>query len=152
MAWDLFIMRLPTGLTNIDDLPKDHVSKPMGRRAALIRKLASLLPGLTFDEFGCATIAKPGVGSIEVILGTDDPVHVVSLSARGSDGVIPMVTAIAKVLGGRAVDASSPSGLFDPESAGRSLERSMKYAARVRGAKPKSARKTGAKKRKPSAR
>lgn len=145
-------MRLPKGLINIDDLPPDHVSKPMGRRATLIRKLAALLPGLQFDEFGCASIAKPGVGSIEVILGTDDPVQLVSLSTRGSEGAIPMVTAIAEVLGGRIVDASSPSGLFEPATAGQSLKRSMSYAAQVRGAKPKPTRKTAAKKRKPSAR
>lgn len=152
MAWDLFIMRLPKGLTNIDDLRPEHASKPMGRRATLVRKLAAVLPGLEFDEFGCATIAKPGVGSIELILGTDDPVHLVSLSARGSKGVIPTVTAIAEVLGGRVVDASSPSGLFEPEAAVHSLERSMKYAAQVRGAKPPPTRKAAAKKRKRSPR
>lgn len=152
MSWDLFVMRLPKGLTNIEDLPPDHEAKPLGRRSALVRKLGVIVPGLEFDEMGGATVAKPRVGSIEIFLGMDDPVPSVMLAVRGSKDVVPMVSAIVDALGGRAIDASSPSGLFDPETAAQSLQCAMKYAVKAAAPAGRTKKKSVAKKRKRSAR
>jgi hypothetical protein len=152
MSWDLFVMRLPKGLTNIEELPPDHVAKPLGKRASLIRKLHALVPGLEFDEAGGATVAKPRLGSIEITLGRDDPVQSVMLAVRGSKHVIPMVAAIVDALGGRAVDATSPSGLFDPKTAGKSLGSVKAYAGKVVASARKTRKKSAAKKRRRSTR
>lgn len=70
------------------------------------------------------------------ILGTVVPVHSVILAVRGTNAVIPMVAAIVEMLGGRTVDASSPTGLFNPRTAADPLEQSDRYKAKALASNP----------------
>jgi hypothetical protein len=100
-------------------IPEGFTPKPLGAQAKVIKAIRAVLPGILFEHGFAAVESKHG--TVEIDIGHEDPVACVALSCRGNEGILPLVRALVKALGGRAFDTSSDSGIFDPDAAAMSL-------------------------------
>lgn len=112
MSWDLFVLRLPEGVSDVDQLPDDFESDSIGTRASIIEKIENAIPGTDFSDPSWGKIDGAGY-SIEVNVGHEDDVTSFALHVRGGEFAICVVKDILDSLGLQAIDPSSPSGLFD---------------------------------------
>jgi hypothetical protein len=119
MSWDLFIQSIPAKYTRRAAIPEGFTPKPLGAQAKVIKAIRAVLPGILFEHGFAAVESKHG--TVEIDIGHEDPVACVALSCRGNEGILPLVRALVKALGGRAFDTSSDSGIFDPDAAAMSL-------------------------------
>jgi hypothetical protein len=119
MSWDLFIQSIPAKYTRMAAIPEGFTPKPLGAQAKVIKAIRAVLPGILFEHGFAAVESKHG--TVEIDIGHEDPVACVALSCRGNEGILPLVRALVKALGGRAFDTSSDSGIFDPDAAAMSL-------------------------------
>jgi hypothetical protein len=119
MSWDLFIQSIPAKYTRMAAIPEGFTPKPLGAQAKVIKAIRAVLPGILFEHGFAAVESKHG--TVEIDIGHEDPVPCVALSCRGNEGILPLVRALVKALGGRAFDTSSDSGIFDPDAAAMSL-------------------------------
>jgi hypothetical protein len=128
VSWDLFVMRLPDGVDNVDELPTDFVPEPMGTRAEVLDAIVGLVPSADFSDPTSLVINGPGF-SIEVSV-TEDPVRTFTCSARGDEAAIPIIVGIIGQLGATAFDPQSDGGTFTIESATTSFRRWSEYRDR----------------------
>lgn len=149
MSWDIFIQSIPKKYKSMAEIPEGYEPKPLCANAAAVKAVRSVLPGIVFGQ-GFAAVQCDD-GTVEIDLGIEDPVMCVMLACRGGEGILPLVCALVKALGGRAFDTFSDSGIFDPDAAAMSLATFNAY--RAKAAAPK-ATKTAkrAKAAKPTAR
>lgn len=119
MSWDLFIQSIPAKYTRMAAIPEGFTPKPLGAQAKVIKAIRAVLPGILFEHGFAAVESKHG--TVEIDIGHEDPVACVALSCRGNEGILPLVRALVKALGGRAFDTSSDTGIFDPDAAAMSL-------------------------------
>lgn len=120
MSWDIFIQQLPAAISSVRDIPDDFEPDPLGTRAEVIARIRSHRREFAPDADGFALVETEH-GSIEIDIGAADHVQSVMLSARGGSDVVPVVSAIVGAFGGRALDPSSETGLFDETAAARSF-------------------------------
>ena len=130
MSWDIFIQRLPKKITSINDIPDDFEPPALGAKAKVMKSIRTVFRDLPFGEDGYVSLEVQG-GSIEIDIGPDDPVYCVMLAVRGEEAVVGPVAAVVDSLGGQAIDVSSPTGLFDAETAARSLAANQVKAKKV---------------------
>lgn len=130
MSWDLFVQRLPDGITAVDQIPDDFVPGPIGTRASIIKAIQEAVPGADFSDPSWGRIDGPGF-SIEVDTGDDGELTSLALHVRGGDLAICVIEDILGCLGLRAVDGTSPSGLFDPVVSQDGFRRWRDYRNRV---------------------
>jgi hypothetical protein len=50
VSWDLFVMRLPKGITSLEEIPKDFVPESLGRRDDLVATIKTVVPGANFSD------------------------------------------------------------------------------------------------------
>lgn len=144
MSWDIFIQRLPKKITSINDIPDDFEPPALGAKAKVMKSIRTVFRDLPFGEDGYVSLEVQG-GSIEIDIGPDDPVYCVMLAVRGEEAVVGPVAAVVDSLGGQAIDVSSPTGLFDADTAARSLAANQEKAKKVTKKKATSKAKAKAK-------
>lgn len=141
MSWDICIQDLPDGIVSVDDIPDDFVPRELGPREAIISAVQAAAP-IVLNAQGRGCIELQG-GSIEVNVGEEDPCARVSLLVRGDDSVLEHIVAIVDVLGGKALDPGSDSGMFDREKALQSLHAWRTYRDQaVQATAPKASKKS----------
>lgn len=116
MSWDIFVQHLPSGVDSVGDVPEDYVPGPLGSRDAIISAILSVAPASDFRDPSWGKLEGPGF-SIEFSLGEHQIVTGFAMHVRGGDLSVQVVQAILKVLGLRALDPGSPTGIFDPDGA-----------------------------------
>ena len=133
MSWDIFVMDLPADAATMDDIPQDFEGRVLMSRWALIEGIKQVVPDADFSDPTWGHIDGPDY-SIEVNVGDDDPLTGFAFHVRGDgDTAAGIVAAILRHFGLRAVDSSSDTGLFDPESAVESLRHWRAYRDHVVG-------------------
>lgn len=132
VSWDLYVMRLPKGISTMDDIAKDFRPAPLGRRDELIGKITALVPDADFSDPSWGLIDGPGY-SVEVNIGKEDLVDSIALHVRGGDLVIGLIADLLDRLDAGAVDPQSDSGIFHRDEAIESLGRWRAYRDRVVG-------------------
>lgn len=130
MSWDLFVQQLPVGITTVDQIPDDFRPGPIGSRASVIRAIEDLVPGADFSDPSWGKIDGPGY-SIEINTGHDVELTSFALHVRGGDLAIWVVKDILDSLRLRAIDGTSPSGLFEPAASLDGFRRWRDYRDRV---------------------
>jgi hypothetical protein len=90
------------------------------------------VPDADFSDPTWGRIEGPGY-SIEVNIGSEDPVQGFAFHIRGGDMAAGIVADILETLGFRALDPESDTSLFDPAEAVESLRRWRSYRDQVVG-------------------
>ncbi|WP_431032950.1 hypothetical protein ACQYWQ_06535 [Streptomyces sp. P6-2-1] len=104
MSWDVLVLRPPDGCAALEELPQDATGLPLGPRADVLTALAGAVPDADLSDPAWGVLEGPG-WSIELNIGSDEPVGTVMLHVRGGgDDVLPVVLRIADALGARALD------------------------------------------------
>ncbi|MFZ4575467.1 MAG: hypothetical protein ACOYN0_13800 [Phycisphaerales bacterium] len=119
MSWDLFIQSIPAKYKTMSEIPEGFTPKPLGSQTKVIKAIRSVLPGILFEQ-GFANVNSDD-GHVDIDMGLENPVHCVALTCGGGESILPVVRSLVAALGGRAFDASSDSGIFDPDAAAMSL-------------------------------
>lgn len=121
MSWDVFIQHLPEGARNVGDIPIDFVPGPIGRRGEIVAGIRDVFPDVDFSDPEWGRVDDDGF-SIEISISAADPVMNFALHVRGEHSAAGAVAALLHRLGVRALDAQSPTGIFDADAPGQSIE------------------------------
>ena len=114
MSYDIFVQDLPARALSIEEIPADFVPGPIGPLARIRDVIRAVVPGLTFNDAGWATIEEAEY-SIEVNLGTDDPVQSFAFHVRGTEVGLYLVAEILRSLALRALAPGTETGFFSLE-------------------------------------
>ena len=128
MSWDIFVQDIPGAARSIADIPDDFEPSPIGSRSHILEAIRCIAPFAEFPNDSWARLDAPCV-SIEISLGTDDPVMSFAFHIYGGECSAGVVTDILTRLELRALDPTSDSGIFEPARACESLQRWQQYRA-----------------------
>ncbi|KAB2350347.1 hypothetical protein [Actinomadura rudentiformis] len=118
MSWDVLVLKAPGEVVGVDELPKDFDPGPIGSLRDVLDRLRRHVPLIDLSDPTWGRMESEN-WSIEVNIGSDDPVESVMLHVRGGgDDVVPIVVETARILGCRALDVSSGEFLSDGDTAG----------------------------------
>jgi hypothetical protein len=130
MSFDVFVQDLPPDIQAVAEIPDDFKPRSLGPRSGLIDAIRRVVPAAVFDKAGWAAIEGPNY-SIDVNLGTADPVQSFTFHVRGANEALFIVADILDALGLRALAAGSESGLFTLGTAAPAYAAWRAYRARV---------------------
>ena len=125
MSWDVFIQHMPASALRFADIPEDHVPLPLGTREEVLAAIGAVFPNADASDPTWPTVETPAF-SIELGVGSDDPVTTVALHVRGDDSVVPFIAQLIDRLGARAID-SWTGEFFDADTAVESIQRWRAY-------------------------
>ena len=132
MSYDIFVLDLPADITDVDQIPADFKAGHLGPRAAIVDAIRRVVPEAAFDETGWASIDGADY-SVEINLGTEDPVDSFAFHLRGGEEALFVVANILDTLGFRAVAPGTESGLFTLGTATQAYARWRAYRDHVAG-------------------
>ncbi|NNF14047.1 MAG: hypothetical protein HKN72_12525 [Gemmatimonadetes bacterium] len=117
MSWDIYVQDIPDDVMSVEDMPDGFLPRPLGRRSDVLAGIRRAAPDIRFADDQWGSIEGPGY-SVEVNIGSRDPIQSVALHVYGGDQSVYLVHDILAALNARAFDPSNPSGIFSlPESA-----------------------------------
>ncbi|MER7891697.1 hypothetical protein ABTX15_17895 [Micromonospora sp. NPDC094482] len=107
VSWDVLIFDAPAHAGSVDQLPQDFNPPPLGTGPDVRQRLRGNLRDLDLSDPAWGHLVGP-TWSIELNIGSEDPVDSIMLHVRGSgDDVLAVVARIVASVGGRALDISS---------------------------------------------
>jgi hypothetical protein len=107
MNWDVLVFHAPDDVAAVDEIPSDFDPPALGPGAHVRQRLRERLSGLDVSDPACGMLAGP-TWSIELSLGSEDPVRSIMLHVRGGgDDVLPVIAQIAEAVGARALGISN---------------------------------------------
>jgi hypothetical protein len=110
MSWDIFAFDLPKDASSVRDISRDYRPAPLGDRGDLKRRIAGAFPRVRFSDDSWGSI-DAGAFSIEISLGSVDPLVSVAFHVRGDDGELVrdaaggVIAEILEKLNLRAIDS-----------------------------------------------
>lgn len=120
MSWDVFLFDAPVHAKSVDEIPQHFDPPPLGTGTDVRQRLHENLRDLDLSDPAWGRLVGP-TWSIELNIGTDDPIDSIMLHVRGDgDEVLAVIAQIVGSVGGRALDISTGEFLTgDPaETAG----------------------------------
>ncbi|MFD8821955.1 hypothetical protein ACFV1C_06305 [Streptomyces sp. NPDC059605] len=118
MSWDVFLLRLPDDITSVQEIPADHTPAPLGRRDDVLAAVARAVPEADLSDPGWGTLSGP-TWSIELNIGSNDPVESIMLHIRGSgDDVLTPVFRLAESLRCGVIDCTDGEVIAPGQSSG----------------------------------
>jgi hypothetical protein len=130
MSWDLFVQDIPVGVHSIADMPAEYSPRPIPSRDEIIRIVRLVAPFADTSDPSWVRIDAPEA-NIEISIGHEVPLMGFALHVRGGENSVGLIADILDRLNLRAFDPGSNSGLFDIDTARRSLERWRSYRDEV---------------------
>ncbi|MEU4777367.1 hypothetical protein [Micromonospora sp. NPDC023633] len=107
MSWDVFIFKAPPHANLIDELPKDYEPPVLAAASDVRQRLVDSFRDVDLSDPAWGHLTGP-TWSIELNIGSDDPVDSIMLHVRGgSADVLTVIARIAACVGGRALDTST---------------------------------------------
>ena len=104
MSWDVHIFSPLADVRAADERTKESDFPPLGSASEVRRQLLETVPRLDLSDPTWGDLESP-TWSIEVGLGSDDPVRSIMLVVRGTgDDVVAVIAKIANAVGGRVFD------------------------------------------------
>ncbi|MGW3493099.1 hypothetical protein [Streptomyces sp. NPDC001020] len=98
MSWDVLLLRLPDDVTSMQCLPDEYEPTPLGRRDDILATVTRAVPEADLSDPTWGEILGP-TWSMELNIGSEDPVDSVMLHIRGSgDDVLTTVFRLAEAL------------------------------------------------------
>ena len=125
MSWDVFIQHMPASALRFADIPEDYTPLPLGSAAEVVAAIKAVFAEADASDPTWLPVETPAY-SIELGVGTDDPVSTIALHVVGDDSVVPKVAELIDRLGARAID-SWTGEFFDAETAVDSIRRWRTY-------------------------
>jgi hypothetical protein len=114
MSWDVLLLRLPDDVTSMEGVRYED-AMPLGRKPWVLDAVRRVLPGADLTDSEWGSVFGPS-WSIELSIGSDDPVESIMLHVRGSgDDVLAPILRLTAELGCRALDSSSGALISSPE-------------------------------------
>ncbi|MCT7351173.1 hypothetical protein N4P33_03180 [Streptomyces sp. 15-116A] len=114
MSWDVLLLRLPDDVASMGDLPGDFTPAPLGPAQDVLAALRRAVPEVDLTDPAWGELTGPG-WSMELNIGTDDPVVTLMLHIRGGgDDVLVPVFRFAEALDCRVLDLAK-GDLATPE-------------------------------------
>jgi len=126
VSWDIFLQDLPKDASQVEEIPEDFVSQPLGARTEIIEKILRIEPRTDFSKPAWCRINLPSC-QMEISLGESEQVKTIALHVHGGELAAGVVAAIVDAVGCRALDAGSSSGFFDRDAAQQSYNRWRTY-------------------------
>lgn len=106
MSWDVLLLRLPDGITSVQDIPDDCTPPPLGRQQEVLTAVSQAVPEADLSDSTWGELLGP-TWSIELNIGEEDPVNTIMLHIRGSgDDVLTPVFRLADALGCKVFDCT----------------------------------------------
>jgi len=107
MSWDVLLLHLPADITSAHDIPDDYTPPPLGRQHEVLAAVTRAEPEAGLSDPTWGDLSGP-TWSIELNIGSEDPVDSIMLHVRGSgDDVLARVFRLASALGCKALDCST---------------------------------------------
>jgi hypothetical protein len=114
MSWDVLLLHLPDDITSAQDIPDDYAPRPLGRLHEVLATVSRAEPEADLSDPTWGDLTGP-TWSIELNIGSEDPVDSIMLHIRGSgDVVLASVFRLADAFGCKVLDCSS-GDLITPE-------------------------------------
>ncbi|MFI9821653.1 hypothetical protein ACIHFC_14455 [Streptomyces sp. NPDC052013] len=118
MSWDVLLLRLPGDVASTGDLPGDFTPAPLGPRQDVLAVLRQAVPEVDLADPAWGELTGPG-WSMELNIGTDDPVVTLMLHIRGGgDDVLVPVFRFAEALGCKVLDLAEGDLITPEDTAG----------------------------------
>ncbi|MFE1203675.1 hypothetical protein ACFW5V_18505 [Streptomyces sp. NPDC058762] len=106
MSWDVILLHLPDGVTSAQGIPADYIPAPLGRRGDVLAAVTQVVPDVDLSDPEWGELSSR-TWSIELNIGSEDPVDSVMLHIRGSgDEVLTPVLRLAEALRCKALDCA----------------------------------------------
>ncbi|MFJ8668225.1 hypothetical protein [Streptomyces sp. NPDC093600] len=106
MSWDVLLLHLPDDVTSMEEIPADYTSPPLGRRNDVLAAVTQAVPEVDLSDPAWGELLGPA-WSIELNIGSEDPVDSIMLHIRGSgDDVLTPVLRFAEALQCKALDCA----------------------------------------------
>ena len=103
MSWDVMVMRIPEGLTSLDEISEDF-DEPLCGLREVGPTLLSVFPDLDLSDPTWGILEGDDF-SIEFNIGDEDPCDSIMLHVRGGDGALTPIRALCATTGWAAIDA-----------------------------------------------
>jgi hypothetical protein len=104
MSWEVLLLRLPGHVTSMEGLRDDEGTPPLGPKPWVLDAVRQALPESDLTNPKRGQVEGPG-WSIELILGSIDPVDSIMLQVRGNyDDALAPIFRLAAELGCRVLD------------------------------------------------
>ncbi len=132
MSWDIFVFKLPPGVTEFADIPDDFDPPPIGKREEIIAAIQELYPEADFSDPSCGHLISDAA-RMEISMGNELECTSFAFHVRGGDSVAEVVAAILYRLNLSAIDPQSDTGIFDVDSARETFRRWQGYRDQVLG-------------------
>jgi hypothetical protein len=115
MSWDVLLLRLPDHVTSMEDVRDDDGIPPLGRKPWVLDGVRRALPEADLTDPAWGQAEGPG-WSIELNIGSDDPVDSIMLHVRGGgDDALAPIFRLAGELGCRVLDCSEGNLISSPD-------------------------------------
>ena len=105
MSWDVVMMRLPAGTTQLAELPDDFET-PLGSLPRVLDVLRETFPDIDLSDPTWGTIEGDDY-SIEFNIGDDDPCTSIMLHVRGTEQAIEPIRRLCDHTGWAAFDTTT---------------------------------------------
>jgi hypothetical protein len=106
VSWDVLLLRVPDGITELSDIPDDFQPPPLGPLPQVLDTLCAVIPDIDLSDPTWGEATGP-TWSIEFSIGAQDPVTSIMLLVRGSgEDVLPVIGRLSAALGCRPIDSS----------------------------------------------
>lgn len=107
MSWDVLLMRLPADVTSVHEIPTDYTPDPLGRRDDIRAAVTQTCPEADLSDPAWGELSGP-TWSVELNIGSEDPVDSIMLHIRGSGGdVLTDVFRLAEALRCKMLDCAN---------------------------------------------
>jgi len=112
VSWDIYVQDIPLSVKSVSEIPTNYEPRLLGRRSDIIARIREVVPNADFTSPAWGLIDGPDF-SIEVSMGDVEQVDSFAFHVRDGDLAAFVVADILRQLGLRALDSSSPSGIFE---------------------------------------
>lgn len=106
MSWDVLLLRLPDDVTSVQEIPADHTPDSLGRQREVLAAVTQACPEVDLSDPTWGELSSP-TWSIELSIGSEDPVESIMLHIRGSADDVPTpVFRLAEALRCKVLDCA----------------------------------------------
>ncbi|RCH65464.1 hypothetical protein DT019_27070 [Streptomyces sp. SDr-06] len=107
MSWDVLLLHLPDDIVSVRDIPDGYTPPPLGQQQDILAAVARATPEADLSDPAWGELSG-ATWSIELNIGSRDPVDSIMLHIRGSgDDVLTSVARLAEALDCKALDCST---------------------------------------------
>ncbi|MFJ4689612.1 hypothetical protein ACIQNG_38450 [Streptomyces sp. NPDC091377] len=118
MSWDVLLFRLPNDVTSVQQISDDYAPAPLGSQHDVLAAITQAIPETDLSDPTWGELLGP-TWSMELNIGTEDPVDSIMLHIRGGgDDVLTPVFRLAGALRCKVLDCAEGDLIIPLETSG----------------------------------